>query len=425
MKFKNNTKLNTVAAYAIIVIAIALLYALLIFNLGSVFAAFKWLLGKLKCVLYAFFFAFISIPPMRFFDRILSKHVFKTRRRQPLVRTLSAILTMLLIVIVLLILILAIVPSLQTSFVELQGAIGPAIEDTRTWIEKNVKESEILLPIYESLTAFLSEQILSTSDSGSIFSLLLGYVQNIANELSAIFLGLVLGLYSLLFRRKITSILSKILSAILPNKLNTVAYKGVRRTYFYFMEYFAVRVISAIYLALLSFLFCLIFHIPFRSLIAILVFVFNLIPQFGGLLITIILPLAFLILDRSYALPLLLILLVLHSFHMFAVEPFFLRKRLRPNLGLTITITLVFGAIFGFVGFLFAVPMYASIHAIFQNMEMKRLIKRGLPVGDDYYLHLSNLPEGDDFADDLSASEEADGENSIKVPNAPIASLEE
>lgn len=401
MKFKNNTKLNTAAAYAMIVIAVALLYALLIFNLGSVFSALKWLLGKLKCVLYAFFFAFISIPPMRFFDRVLSKHVFKTRRRQPLVRTLSALLTMLLIVIVLLILILAIVPSMQTSFHELQGAIGPAIEDTRSWIEKNVKESDFLLPIYESLTAFLSNQILSTSGSESIFSLFVGYVQNIANELSAIFLGLVLGLYSLLFRRKITSILSKILSAILPNRLNTVAYKGVRRTYFYFMEYLAVRVISAIYLALLSFLFCLIFHIPFRSLIAILVFVFNMIPQFGGLLITVILPLAFLILDRSYALPLLMILLVLHAFHIFAVEPFFLRKRLRPNLGLTVTITLVFGAIFGFVGFLFAVPMYASIHAIVQNAEVKRLIKRGLPVGDDYYLRLDALREDDGFSDEL------------------------
>ena len=232
MKFRNNTRLNTVAAYAMIVIAVALIYALLIFNLGSVFTVLKLILGKLKCVLYAFFFAFISISPMRFFDRVLTKYVFKTRRRQPLVRVLSVVLTMLLIVIILLILILAIVPSMQTSLSELQSKIVPAIEETRNWIEKNVKESDFLLPVYNSLTSFLSEQILSSSGSGGILSLLVGYVQNIASELSAMFLGLVLGLYSLLFRRKITSILSKIVSAILPNKLNTVAYQGVRRTYF-------------------------------------------------------------------------------------------------------------------------------------------------------------------------------------------------
>ncbi len=409
MKFRNNTKLNTVAAYAMIVIAVALVYALLIFNLGSVFAVFKLLLSKLKCVLYAFFFAFISISPMRFFDRILTKYIFKTRRRQPLVRVLSVLLTMLLIVIILLVLILAIVPSMQTSLLELQSRIAPAIEDTRNWIEKNVKQSEFLLPVYNSLTSFLSEQIFSSSGSGGILSLLVSYLQNIASEISAMFLGLVLGLYSLLFRKKITSIVSKILSAILPNKLNTIAYQGVRRTYFYFMEYLAVRVLSAIYLALLSFLFCLIFRIPFRSLIAILVFIFNLIPQFGGILISLILPITFLILSRSYAIPLLIILLVLHLFHMFAVEPFFLRKRLRPNLGLTITITLISGAIFGFVGFVFAVPIYASTYAILQNMQTKRLIKRGLPIGNEFYLKLDQLPESDGF-EDLDDQDEPNAE---------------
>ena len=220
------------------------------------------------------------------------------------------------------------------------------------------------------------------------------------------FLGLVLAMYSLLFRYKINAIISKILAAILPNKLNTVAYSGVRRTYFYFMEYLTVRLLSAIYLALCSYVLCAIFGIPFRSLIAILVLIFNMLPQFGGIVITVILPLVLLVLARSYALPLFLILLVLHTLHIFAVEPFFLRKRLRPNIGLTVVLTLVFGAIFGFVGFLLAVPLYASVRSILQNRQNKRLIKRGLPIGDDYYLRIAALPTTDtEEADDESESE--------------------
>jgi predicted PurR-regulated permease PerM len=135
----------------------------------------------------------------------------------------------------------------------------------------------------------------------------------------------------------------------------------------------------------------LICGVPFRSLIAILVLIFNLLPQFGGIAITVLLPLTLLVLERSYALPLFLILLVLHTLHIFAVEPFFLRKRLRPNIGLTVALTLVFGAIFGFVGFLLAVPLYASVRSILQNRQNKRLIKRGLPIGDEYYLQLTSL----------------------------------
>ena len=390
MKF-NNTRYNTLAAYAMIVISVSLLYALMIFNLGTVMSIVLWFISKIKCVLYAFFFAFISIPPMRFFERVLTKHLLRTRRRQPLVRVLSVVLTMLLILIVLLVMIFAIFPSLETSFTELQASVNPAIEATRKWIEVNVKQSEYLLPIYEELTKFLSDTLLSNS-SGSLLGAMTGYIRNIADEASAIFLGLVLAMYSLLFRYKINAITSKILAAILPNKLNTIAYRGIRRTYFYFMEYLTVRLLSAIYLALCSYLLCVICGVPFRSLIAILVLLFNLLPQFGGVVITGLLPLTLLVLERSYALPLFLILLVLHMLHIFAVEPFFLRKRLRPNIGLTVVLTLVFGALFGFVGFLFAVPLYASVHSFLQNRQNRRLIKRGLPLGDEYYFKTPALP---------------------------------
>jgi predicted PurR-regulated permease PerM len=130
----NNTRYNTLAAYAMIVIAVSLLYALMVFNLGTVLSIVLWFISKIKCVLYAFFFAFISIPPMRFFERVLTKHLLKTHRRQPLVRVLSVVLTMLLILTVLLVLIFAIFPSLETSFTELQASVSPAIEATRKWI---------------------------------------------------------------------------------------------------------------------------------------------------------------------------------------------------------------------------------------------------------------------------------------------------
>ena len=86
----NNSKYNTYAAYALIVISFGLLYAAFIFNLPSVFALISWFFGKIKCVFYAVLFAFISVPPMRFFERFLTRHVFKTKRRLPPARVLAA-----------------------------------------------------------------------------------------------------------------------------------------------------------------------------------------------------------------------------------------------------------------------------------------------------------------------------------------------
>ena len=70
-----------------------------------------------------------------------------------------------------------------------------------------------------------------------------------------------------------------------------------------------------------------------------------------------------------------------------------MRKRLRPNVGLTVCLSLFFGGLFGFFGFLFAVPLFASIHALTENAETRRLLERGRPTNDEFYLTLTELPE--------------------------------
>ncbi|MBO4284507.1 MAG: AI-2E family transporter [Clostridia bacterium] len=388
----NNTKYNTYAAYALIIISFGLLYAAFIFNLSSVFAGIAWFLGKIKCVFYAILFTFISVPPMRFFERLLTRHVFKTQRRLPLARVFAVILAELLLLAVLFLFVFSIIPSLSKSFTELQADLSPAVAASREWIETNVKDSEILLPIYESLVGYLSDAFSPTGEQ-SLTAFAARYVSNIASETSAIFLGFVLSAYCLLFRRVITSITSKILVSRLPGRVTTRFYAGAKRTYLYFMEYLSVKVVSSIFLSLLTYLLCLIFGIPFRALITILVFAFDMMPDFGMILLVVLLPVVMTVLNRPHALPLFLILFFLHLLYCILAEPFFLRKRLRPNIGLTICLSLFFGGLFGFFGFLFAVPLFASLHALIENAETRRLLEKGRPTNDEFYLNLRELPE--------------------------------
>lgn len=387
----NNTKYNTYAAYALIVIAFGLLYAAFIFNLSAVFSVVGWFFGKIKCVLYAILFTFISVPPMRFFERLLTRRVFKAQRRLPLARVCAVILAELLLLAVLFLFVFSIIPSFSNSVSEFQEDLAPAVDASRTWIETNVKDSDILLPIYESLVDYLTDALSPTGEQ-SLTSFAAGYVSNIANETSAIFLGFVLSAYCLLFRRVITSITSKILVSRLPGKVTTRFWGGLKRTYLYFMEYISVRIVSSIFLSLLTYLLCLIFGVPFRALIVILVFAFDMMPDFGMILLVTLLPTMMLILNRPYALPLFLILSILHLIYCIFAEPFFLRKRLRPNIGLTICLSLFFGGLFGFFGFMFSVPLFASLNALIENAETRRLMEKGRPLNDEFYLTLDLLP---------------------------------
>ena len=399
----DNTRYNTYAAYALIIISFGLLYAAFIFNLSAVFAGISWFLGKIKCVFYAILFTFISVPPMRFFERFLTRHVFKAQRRLPLARVFAVILAELLLLAVLFLFVFSIIPSLSKSFTELQADLSPAVAASREWIETNVKDSEILLPIYESLVGYLSDAFSPTGEQ-SLTAFAARYVSNIASEASAIFLGFVLSAYCLLFRRVITSISSKILVSRLPGRITTRFYAGAKRTYLYFMEYLSVKVVSSVFLSLLTYLLCLIFGIPFRALITILVFAFDMMPDFGMILLVVLLPVVMTVLNRPNALPLFLILFFLHLIYCILAEPFFLRKRLRPNIGLTVCLSLFFGGLFGFFGFLFAVPLFASLHALIENEQTRRLLEKGRPTNDEFYLGLKELPDPTEPAAEPEAS---------------------
>ena len=399
----DNTRYNTYAAYALIIISFGLLYAAFIFNLSAVFAGISWFLGKIKCVFYAILFTFISVPPLRFFERFLTRHVFKTQRRLPLARVFAVILAELLLLAVLFLFVFSIIPSLSKSFTELQTDLSPAVAASRDWIETNVKDSEILLPIYESLVGYLADAFSPTGEQ-SLTAFAARYVSNIASETSAIFLGFVLSAYCLLFRRVITSITSKILVSRLPGRITTRFYAGAKRTYLYFMEYLSVKVVSSVFLSLLSYLLCLIFGIPFRALITILVFAFDMMPDFGMILLVVLLPVVMTVLNRPNALPLFLILFFLHLIYCILAEPFFLRKRLRPNIGLTVCLSLFFGGLFGFFGFLFAVPLFASLHALIENEQTRRLLEKGRPTNDEFYLGLKELPDPGEPSPDLEAT---------------------
>ena len=64
-----------------------------------------------------------------------------------------------------------------------------------------------------------------------------------------------------------------------------------------------------------------------------------------------------------------------------------------------------FGGLFGFFGFLFAVPLFASLNALVENFESRRLMERGQPLNDEYYLSLSSLPVPDEEPDEPEPEE--------------------
>ena len=62
-----------------------------------------------------------------------------------------------------------------------------------------------------------------------------------------------------------------------------------------------------------------------------------------------------------------------------------LKKKLRPNVGATIAISLAFYAVFGILGVIVSIPLFATLSVEFRQFIAKILAKKNLPINAKEY----------------------------------------
>ena len=63
-----------------------------------------------------------------------------------------------------------------------------------------------------------------------------------------------------------------------------------------------------------------------------------------------------------------------------------LKKKLRPNVGATMAVSLVFYSLFGLLGALISIPFYATISVELRGLSAKLLFKKNLPIDTCLYI---------------------------------------
>ena len=138
-------------------------------------------------------------------------------------------------------------------------------------------------------------------------------------------------------------------------------------------------------------------NMPYNIIIAVIVGVTNIIPFFGPLIGAVPSTLLMLIVDPKKAILLAVFILLLQQFDGNILGP----KILGDSTGLpgfwVLISLIVCGGLFGFVGMVLAVPMFALIYSFTRSFIENKLKKKKLPVTTEYYRqdieHLYSKPE--------------------------------
>ncbi len=379
-----NKKIWLIAAgiYAVVALCVYM-----IVNSTAISAWFGKVMAALSPLLLGLAIAYLCNPILKLFDL----HVFKKVRSDVLRRLFSILLTYAIVLAIIFGFLWILIPELMKSLSELTKQYSEyaktASENIAGFIEKyfpgiasdNFKEEEIRKKITEFLLG--TENLLNH---------IIGFVQNYGGSLLSgvknVFIGLVISVYFLFSKEKRCAQCKKFVTAVFGDKQQRFLYRTARRIDSSFGGFFEGKILDSAIIGILTYVVLLIFRIPFPVLVAFIVGVTNIIPVFGPFIGAFASAFIIFIEDPKKVIPFLIIVLIIQQLDGNVIGP----KILGDNIGVSsfcVMISIVImGNLFGVVGMIIGVPLFAVIIEFVGEFLDKRLRRKHKPIDTEKYM---------------------------------------
>jgi len=400
---------------AFLVIVCSIVFFLALNNWPSIASAISVVLGILSPFIYGLVFAYLLTPVAKFIERspikLLGTRIFPKdpKKAKNFTRGISLALTifaaLLLITLLMVMLLPELLHSLQSLFMNMSNYINIAVTYVESLLENlhnpEFEEAAVdyLNQIIEYFTDWLQTSLMPQVNE-IITNVSTGVISVLATFLNAL-IGTVISIYIMYNREVFAAQAKKVLHSILKPKQVKGVLAGLSYVDEAFGGFFIGKVLDSAIVAVICLIFLSIFGMPYAVLISIVVGVTNIIPFFGPFIGAI--PSAFLILMESpvQCLIFVIFIIILQQVDGNVIGP----KILSGTTGLTglwvMFAIIVGGGLFGFVGMLCGVPVFAVIYAAIKSICNKRLKKRDLPVSTAEYMRT----KGGDTEDTVDTEE--------------------
>ena len=286
------------------------------------------------------------------------------------------------------------------SIVNIASNFDTYISNFTKWISKIMDDNPelgsqitFLIDKYSvELENWLNDTVL-TKTSQVIMTVSLSVI-NILKGLWDFIIGFVISIYVLASKEKFAGQAKKMAYAFFEQKSANRLIKSFRFTHNTFIGFIGGKIVDSIIIGCLCFIGTTLLQTPYAALVSVIVGVTNIIPFFGPYLGAIPSAILILVVDPMHPLNcvyFVLFILVLQQFDGNFLGP----KILGDSTGLTgfwvIFAITVFGGLFGILGMIVGVPIFAVIYAAIKAVVNTFLRKKDLPVETVKYSYLKNI----------------------------------
>ena len=392
-KLKDN-KYFQIGLTAFLVIAASIITVFIVFKINEVGVFFRKILALFIPFIVGFIFAYLLNPVVKFFKKnIVGKWI---KGNDKAVNNLSILITCLIFVFILILLFSIIIPDLLKSIEALLINLPSYFEKIKDYLLKKFSSADSQSFVennYAAINEYINNVInksilpkvelwLTTLSSGVV-----GAVKTVFD----IFLGFVIAIYYLIDKDNFIAGTKRIVYCIFPIKISNKIMENTRHTNEIFSNFIMGKILDSLIIGFITFTFLALFGFPYALLIGVIVGVTNIIPYFGPFIGAIPSALLILLHDPAKCLIFIIFIIALQQIDGYLIGPKLCGSKTGLKSFWVLASITFFGNLFGVVGMLLGVPLFALIYGYLDNRLTTALKEKELPIKNEDYFDLERI----------------------------------
>ena len=397
-----------------VAVAVMLAYYV-IFDGKSILKFVSGIIDSLSGIIIGIIIAFILIPLMEGIQNKLLKPIYKKKgidvsfaegadkKKRGQMRAIAVFLTMIVFLLLIYLLIIIIFPQLVSSIREIINNLPMYIrnidEHSNLLLENNPELQEFidsqLDNYYATLSSFITSNIRPfLPEVGTIVKFASQSVFSVVGTVIDLVVGLIVAIYVLNSKERFTTRGKKLVYSLFKEDFANELIGGFRFVNNTFQSFIGGKIIDSMIIGFICYIGCKILAINYPVLISVIVGVTNIIPFFGPYIGGIAGALLLVLINPIKALIFLVFVIILQQFDGNILGPMILGGSTGLSSFWVIFSITFFGGLWGIVGWLVGVPIFAVIYAFASRLTNHFLKKKELSTVTTDYTDLAYIEDG-------------------------------
>lgn len=209
---------------------------------------------------------------------------------------------------------------------------------------------------------------------------------SVTSSILNIIMGIIISIYILIDKERFAALSKKIAYAILDKQRVIKLIDFIKYSENIFSRFIGGKILDSAIIGVLTFIILVIAKIPYTVLIAVVIGVTNVIPVFGPFIGAIPCVIILFFIDPSKALWFILIIIIIQQIDGNIIGPYILGDSVGVSAFWILFSVLIFSKMFGIVGMVIGVPIFAVFYSLIKTIVEEKLKKKRLPLKTEDYL---------------------------------------